>query len=280
MAQTKFQKFVELVLDNVFDTMALLVAGFMFVRHQIRPFTSAEIPDLATGLLGVLGLLAISGVWDRNRRLSRIERLSRESRDLVQRRLNEKARAWDFFFSERDRQIPSDVFASATSILLSGITLTRTSREYMFALGQRLVAGAHIRVIITDPSSEEILKELALRSVGETTAEYWRNRLNSVTTIVQAIAQTPGSRGSLSLGFLPYIPSFGLTLVDPEESQGFGFAEVYHHKSIEPTPFFGFERSEDPYWYDYFVRQSEILWNSCRIEELPKATDLALISRS
>jgi hypothetical protein len=274
MAQTKPQKFVEWILDNVFDSMALGVAAYMFIRHQIKPFTLENVPDLATGLLGVLGLLAISGVWDRNRRLSRIERFAREGRDLVERRLNEKARAGDFFSSESERQIPSDVFSSATRILISGISLTRTAREYMFTLGQRLVAGATVRVMIVDPGSEQVLAELALRSVGDTTSEYWRNRLDTVVTIVQAIAKTPGSKGTLSIGFLPYIPSFGLILVDSNESHGFGFAEIYHHKSIEPTPFFEFQKSEDPYWFDYFSRQAEILWNSCRVEELSRAVEV------
>lgn len=47
-------------------------------------------------------------------------------------------------------------------------------------MGQRLVAGAYIRIIIVDPTVEPVLEEFVLRNVGDTTPEYWRNRLQTV----------------------------------------------------------------------------------------------------
>lgn len=150
MQPSRFQRFVEYLLDNLFDIVTIVVAGYLVIRHQIQPFAPSDIAELATWILAVLGLIAVSGLWDRNRRLHRIEKLSEESRDLVLRRLSGKVHAADFFLAER--QLSDKIFASAATIFLSGITLTRTTREYMYILSQRLVAGAYIRIIIVDPT--------------------------------------------------------------------------------------------------------------------------------
>ena len=272
MAQSSLQKIIEYILDNLFDMITIIIAAYLVIRHQYKPFGPEDLPNLITGILAVMGFLAVSGLWDRNRRLNRIERLSKQSRDLVHRRLNEKPHAWDFFITEH--QLSNKTFDSATEIIIMGITLTRTTREHMFTLGKRLVAGATIRIIIVDPTKDTVLEELALRTLGDTTPEYWRNRLQSIVTIINAIATTPGSTGNIKIGYLPYIPSFGFVLIDPEESHGFGFVELYHHKSVEPVPQFELKASHDPFWYAYYKRQYDILWNSCRIEQLPKATEI------
>lgn len=272
MHPSRFRLFVEYLLDNLFDIVTILVAGYLVIRHQVSPFAPSDIAELATWILAVLGLIAVSGLWDRNRRLHRIERLSEESRDLVLRRLSGKTRAGDFFLSER--RLSDQTFASATTIFLSGMTLTRTTREYVYALGQRLVAGASIRIIILEPT-DSLLQELTLRSMGETTADYWRSRLQTVETLIGVIAKTPGSTGKLELGHLPYLPSFGLTMIDPDQPHGFCFVELYHHKSAEPNPTFEVRASDDPHWYRFFRQQFEILWSSCRIEILPKTSEPA-----
>ncbi len=117
------------------------------------------------------------------------------------------------------------------------------------------------------------MQELALRSFGKTTAEYWKTRLNTVATMIDVIVNTPGSTGNVELGYLPYIPSFGFTIVDPDEPHGVCFVELYHHKSAEPNPSFEIKSSDDMYWYKFFRQQFEILWESCRIETLPKSTN-------
>jgi len=271
LKSSRLQVFVEYLLDNLFDVATIVVAGYLVIRYQIKPLVSPSIDDianLATWILAVLGLIAVSGLWDRNRRLNRIEKVSEESRDLIQNRISGKVRVSDFFLSER--QISDQTFAQANTIYIAGVTLTRTTREYMYILGQRLAAGAYVRIIIADPTKESALHEFALRSMGDTTAEYWRTRLQTVETVIDAIAKTPESKGKLEIGYLPYMPSFGLVITDPNTSHGFCYVELYHHKSAEPNPAFLIRTTEDPHWYQFFLRQYEILWNSCRIEKLPK----------
>lgn len=269
MQPSRFQAFVEYLLDNVFDIVTILVAGYLVTRHQIRPFTSNDVAELATWILAVLGLIAVSGLWDRNRRLHRIEKLSEESRDLVLRRLSGEVRASDFLLSEH--QLSDETFSSANTIFLSGITLTRTTREYNHIFDQRLAAGARVRIIIVDPTVDSIVEEVALRSRG--TIGSWRARLQAAEQAIHDIPKFGGGKGRLEIGYLPYTPSFGIVMIDPYEPHGFCFVELYHHEKHAPSPAFHLRASDDPFWYQFFREQYEILWARCRIEQLPKAAE-------
>jgi hypothetical protein len=266
MTYERVQKVIDFVLDNLFDIVTIGIAAYLIIRHGIQPFTSADISELAVWILAVLGLIAVSGLWDRHRRLRRIEKLMEESNALILRRISGKVYANDFFLSSK---LTDEVFSSASKIFLAGITLTRTTREFMHILGQRLVAGANIRVIVIDRAVNSVMETMASRSMGDTTAEYWRTRMQTVESVIEAIAATPSATGKLEIGHLPYIPSFGLVFIDPDEPHAFCRVEIYHHRSAEPNPTFEIRASDDRSWYDFFRRQYEILWSSCRTEVLP-----------
>ncbi len=260
---SKLRAFFEYMLDNLFDIATILIAGFLVLRQQLQPSATADFSELATWILAVLGLIAVSGLWERNRKLHRIENIAQEGRDLILRRLAGRAYARDFFANEKP--VSDKTFASSDVIYVSGMTLTRTAREYMYVWGQRLIAGATIRVMILDTETN-LLKELILRSSGETTIEYWKNKLQTVQSLISYIGQTPGSKGGIELGYLPYIPSYGLVIVDPDEPNGRCIVEMYHHESAKPNPTFELSRVDDPEWFIFFREQFDTMWRSCRVE--------------
>jgi len=262
MTSSRLQAFVEYLLDNLFDIVTIIVAGFLVVRHQIHPFSPSDVSELATWILAVLGLIAVSGLWDRNRRLRRIENLSEESRNLVLRYISGNIRASDFFLKEH-RPFTDDYFTRASDIVLSGITLERTLRSFMHILSQRLASGASIRVVLLEPE-EALLQELAKKHWA--TADYWRSQIQISQELLRVIASVQGAKGEIKVGYLPYIPSFGFTVVDPQSPHGTCRVNVYHHKTGDTNPTFELKKKDDPEWYDFFITQFEILWNSCRIE--------------
>jgi hypothetical protein len=154
--QSRLQAFVEWLLDNLFDMLTILVAGFLVIRYQIRPPAPTDIAEIATWILGVLGLLAVSGLWERNRRLHRIEKLAEEARNLALRYSERRACASDFFLAER--RLTANDLSSANTIYFAGKVLARSAREFMYVLGQRLVAGATVRFVILDPECEPVLQ--------------------------------------------------------------------------------------------------------------------------
>ncbi len=261
------QKMIDFILDNIFDLLTIGITAYLVVRNAIRPFSAEDIGQLLVWILGVLGLVAISGLWDRHRRLRRIERLMEEGNSLILRRLSGKVYANDFFVPTK---LSENMFSSANKIFLAGITLTRTTREFMDVLGQRLKAGAIIKLIIIDRKIDGVVETMASRSMGETTAEYWRTRMQTVESVINTIASTPGASGKLQIGYLPYIPSFGLVIVEPNKPNAVCRVELYHHRSAEPNPTFEVNAKDDPTWYSFFERQYDILWDSCRTEDLPR----------
>ncbi len=262
-----FRTVVEFVLDNLFDIATILVAAYLVVRYQVVPVTVNDLPEITTWILAVLGLISVSGLWDRNRKLRRIENIAEESRDLIRNRLSGRVQASEFFLQER--KLSNKTFASASTIFLTGFALTRTAREYNSILAQRLVAGATIRIIIIDPAIESVLKDASLKSIGAT-AEHWRSRLEVTETALDAIANTPGAKGKIEIGYLPYTPSFGFVMIDPYEAFGFAYVEIYHHKSVEFNATFELKAADDPQWYDFFRRQYEVLWGDCRTKQFPR----------
>lgn len=260
--QSRFQALVEWILDNLFDVATIVVAVWLVIRYQVRPPAPTDVAEIATWILGVLALLAVSGLWERNRRLHRIEHLAEESRNLALRSLDRKAYAGDFFLRER-RLTPNDL-SSANTIHLAGRVLAGSARKFMHVLGQRLVAGATIRFLILDPEHEPVLQQAVLQSL-DAPIGFWRDTLKTTVTIIEALAKTPGRKGTVEIGYLSFIPSFGLELVDPDQQHGTCFVELYQHRSTKPHATFELRASDDPYWFQYFEEQFHLLWEQCRV---------------
>lgn len=180
----------------------------------------------------------------------------------------DRVTADQFFFKKPlTRLLPDSMLENANIICLSGMTLIRTTRELMTPLVDRLIAGASIRIMILDPV-ESVLEELTKRSYHETDNANWQRSLATVQARIENIGKAPDCQGTLQLGRLPYIPSFGFLMVDPDTAHGLILVEIYHHRSADDNPTFLLRASEDSEWYKFFRQQYEILWNSCRIETL------------
>jgi hypothetical protein len=267
MRPSRLRALVEYLLDNFFDILTILIAGYLVIRHQVQPFQNDEIAELATWILAVLGLIAVTGLWDRNRRLGRIEALAKESRDLIKHYVDERTHADDFF--QPRNEISEQLFTAATTIYITGVTLGGASSAYANILRHRLVAGALIRIILIDPR-DSVLNVLISRSWAEVAPDYYPNRIKSVEAQFEYIARVPGNKGKMEIGHLPFHPSFGLVFIDPDEPHGICYVNIYPHKVPGPQPSFEIRASDDPIWYSFFRQQFDVLWSSCRIETIPK----------
>lgn len=172
------------------------------------------------------------------------------------------------FLSNR-RYLPDRLLTAARTICMSGFTLSRTTREYLRALEPSLTTGGDVRVMILE-ATDALLDQCVKRSGGQTTPEHWRKRLDSTESLLDVVSKTPGVTGTLSLGHLPYIPSYGIIMVDPDTQHGVIVVELYHHRSWEDNPTFELRADRDGDWYKFFRRQFDLMWESCRVETLPR----------
>lgn len=275
MKQTGLVNLFKFIMRNFIDLATIAVAGYVVIRHQVSPF---KIEELAAWLLAILALMAISGLWERNRRLDKIEKLVQENHDLALKEYGENAKAHHFFANDTNflHQISKTRFDNAKQIYLSGMSLRRTIRTLQPTLEQRLIAGVHVRVIILDGKSPLLMEELTLRSAGAKKAKGWREVIENANDDIQTIVQRlpKNAKGTLEVGFLPYIPSFGMVLINANERNGYDkicYVEIYHHRSTEANPTFVINYQDDETWFKFYASQYDLLWKSCvDVEKYPE----------
>lgn len=267
MQESRLAKVLDFIVDSLFDFATIAVAAYLVIRHQVQPFTAADIAELASGILAVLGLIAVSGIWDRNRRMRRIETLSRETNELVLREISGKGLASDFLLT--DTALTEEFFASANKIILTGITLQNRTRQFTHVLEQRLRAGASIQLVLLEPSDSN-LQQMVARGWGQATPEYYRRIINTTVDRLESIGRKQQNRGQIEIGYLPFYPAMAFEMVNPDQPHGTCWVTILPHKSTRASPTFRLKASEDPHWYEFFREQFVLLWSSCRVEKLPK----------
>lgn len=222
-------------------------------------FNVFNVGVVASATLATLALLAYGSIGSRenvDRLKDEVATLSIEVRENVLGRV----RAEDFFVSERPKY---GEFESARTIGVIGATLSRTVIEHAGVFERRLKSGAAICCAIIDPKSGAV-SQATLRSYGVTEDRFYESRIKPTVDLLQILSSLAGKTGSLELRLLPYVPSFGIIAIDPAEADGVIYVEIYRHKSLEDNPTFKLERERDQRWYDYFLRQYYVLWESAR----------------
>lgn len=215
---------------------------------------------IAAGTLATLALLAYSNLNSREE-MEAAKNKTEALTQLIEDRMLGKPRAKQFFIEERPNY--SSEFAKAKKICISGVTLSRTVRDYLGVFEDRLKNDASIQLIIIDPESVAA-KQAALRSYRVTSDDFYPNRIRPTVELANLLISLPEITGEFLLYLLPFTPSFGLTLIDPDEAHGKIYVEIYQHKSVEPNPSFKLERQKDPEWYDFFAQQFSLLAASSR----------------
>ena len=205
-------------------------------------------------ILAVLALLAVSGLETRHRS----EEAGRQLEQLAA-SLSGDVPA-DRFLKARMPALEEDM-AAAADIGLVGVTLARTVRDLLPVLDRRLRRGASVRVLVIDKDSPAQTEALA-RSRGADSPDFYQHRLASTIDLLGVLASVAQDESALQLRLLPYVPTFGMCLIDPAETYGRIHVEVYQHQTIEQNPSFSLRADRDSHWYQLFARQFETLWSS------------------
>ncbi|MEN3611366.1 hypothetical protein AAH979_17625 [Plantactinospora sp. ZYX-F-223] len=217
---------------------------------------AADSQVLAAATLGVLAVMAISGL------------VSRHAVDEVRVALHQIAAneagevAADRFLSLRRAGLDAEI-TGANEIALVGVTLTRTVRDMLPLLDRRLRAGARLRVVLIDTDSDANLEAVA-RSKKADMPGFYRRRVSSTLDLLRVLASSGPSESALQIRVLPYVPTFGLCMLDAEDTHGRMWVEMYQHRTVEPNPTFKLRADRDGQWYALFRGQFETMWESAR----------------
>lgn len=251
------------ILDNIFDFATIACVLYVVIRHQFTPYGPDDITNLMSWMLAVLGLLAFSTVWERHRQLRNIEQVSLETHEIVKKRLSGQVFALDFFLPE-GQKVSADELRNADDIYVVGMVLSRTTREYLALFGDRVKEGANLKFVLLDHEHPELMTIMPGRSYGTQPSDWWRDRIKQSVKHIEDIPNSPNPPGSIEVGLLPYFPSFGMWLIDPDKAHGKIIVEMYHHRTPERQPTFTLRADEDTYWYNMFRQQFDLLWESCQ----------------
>lgn len=255
------KKALKFVLANI-DTLVAILVSILATIFGV--FGGNQILLLA-GISATLAILAAGLIRDRLNREALGEQIAE-----LKRSLPDRPSALTFF------TITSNVnarFQQATLIDLCGVTLTNTINKQFPILRERIEAGAKVRILLVDPTSQAI-EMSAQRSTNPKDTEYYRRRLESsfsdLTYLYKFIEDIKLDKkaskvGSLSVRLLSYAPSFGMTNIDAKKKNGIVYVEVFPHKfGFKTHPSFELTLENDQAWYDYFVEQFEQMWDTAQ----------------
>ena len=235
--------------ENLEVYLTLVVALALLI---LDVFGVASTEAIAAGTLATLALLAFSTLTNREQ----TQRLARAAEQAVLGRSS----ADDFFWEES--HLGEQDFEGASFIGLVGITLSKTVARYESVFENRLASGAHIRVITIDPTTQAPQQAID-RSAGIVGQTFFVDLLKPTVDRLCSLANAAHPSTNLELGLLPFIPSFGLILIDPDQRDGRIIVEIYQHKSSALHPTFELRPHLDERWYGFFKEQFDLLWKSC-----------------
>jgi hypothetical protein len=241
-----------------------VVVGLALVIAVLGVIGAVDSNVLASCTLAVLALMATSALMSRHQVDDLTAALDRVA-------ANESGNvAADRFLTERIPALDGEI-ATATDIGFVG-TLTRTMRDALPVLDRRLRAGARVRILVIDTDSSANAESVA-RSRKADTPDFYRNHVSSTIDLLRVLATTGSSEASLQVRLLPFVPTFGMCVVDGMDSHGRIYVEMYQHRSLESRPAFSLRADRDGRWYTLFAGQFETMWSSGRPVELQTRTD-------
>lgn len=217
---------------------------------------------LAAATLAVLAVMATSGLASRHQVddvRTTLERLAANESGKV---------AAERFLSRRLPALDTEI-VTATDIALVGVTLTRTIRDMLPVLDRRLRSGARVRVLLIDTDSRANVEAVS-RSRKTDSTDLYRHRVASTADLLRVLASSAASPSTLQLRMLPFVPTFGLCMVDGDDPHGRIHVEIYQHRTLEPNPSFSLHADRDGHWYGLFRGQFETMWESGRAVPLTR----------
>ena len=98
----------------------------------------------------------------------------------------------------------------------------------------------NLKFVLLDYEHAELMSIMSGRSYGTQTSDQLQQRIKQSVIHIRDIpkSQHPAPPGTIQIGLLPYFPSFGMWLIDPDKPHGKIMVEMYHHRTPERQPMF------------------------------------------
>jgi hypothetical protein len=223
--------------------VTIVGAGATIVLDFLR------IVELSTAEEVIIALLALLAIDALTERISVLERIENKLRGR-----GVRLRDRNSFAEPLERRL-----ASASEVCLVGVNLVGIISHHRDLMTARAKEGCRFRIVTLDPEFLN-LSSLPYSWYGSGRKESLRYAMHSIERIIR---KTGEDRVELRLARFP--PPYSLLMIDPGRASGEVQVELYTHgRSTQERPHFILTRDIDSYWYDFFRREFELVWESSR----------------
>lgn len=224
------------------DLVATILVSIVAIICDLFGF----IPDtLITSLtLTVLLLISLTSIVNRHR----VEDLT----SIVSNKQNE-------FFGEEFPGTLKNHLETAAELWVIGISLSRTIKTYYSVFEQKLREGYYIRVLLVHPEGASV-EMAATRYYARRDSSQKAIEIKNSLELLCELRNT--TRGKIDIRTTMAPISHGVLAVNPNTASGVLYIENYPFRIVsESVPKYVL-RAQDGRWYEFFKRESEILWDS------------------
>jgi hypothetical protein len=227
------------------------ITTIVLAIYATSPGTISQ-DQLNNWIILLLALLATTTILDRLKYLNKITKIYSIAEAIAQDPIPA-----DRFLKPGLPDLTS-YLVKAKSIDICGVTINRSIQRYLNILEERLNSGCKIRAILIDPNS--IAPEHAESKSRSTDARTYRSKIALTLHYLHELKKkTLSSSGTLSVRVVPFDPSFGMFIINGDDSDGIIACEIYQHSSNDPCPSFQLN-AIDKNWFTFFRRQYSVMW--------------------
>jgi hypothetical protein len=241
---------------NHLDTYIAITIGLVVAALDVASVVDSTVVSATT--LGTLSLLAFGSLESRHQvddlrlEFAALARSVTASRDV---------RADDFLHDGNPDFRP--VIRQSRDMRFLGVTLNRVVTNNGNELSRQLKHGATVRMLLMDPDKDgprTALQRCASAADYASGSNPYLRRIQATIDDIRRLAQDCGP-GTLEVKLLAFLPAFGLSMFDPDDSSGSLYVEIYPHKAVGPSYQLQLRRGRDGTQYEHFARQFDLLWD-------------------
>jgi hypothetical protein len=262
--------FLKSIFDVIEDLVAIGIAISILIFGWSKDTDAFKnSPLLWGGIVSILTIMAIGNLRDRRYRFQKIHTtVEKTFQEILDHKIVIPMAADDFFKDGAEKI--QDSLLNAATIDLLGITLSTTAGTTLKLIKDRLKANGKVRIIILDSTSDTALEQLVQQSWSKRASkEKYIALLDNVSDLLEEISNEPGIKGSFEIGYLPFIPSVGMTLVDSKKDNGAGIVKVYQQLK-KGSRLFYFNKHDAPETFEFYCEQFNLMWAECKVNKVKK----------
>jgi hypothetical protein len=160
------------------------------------------------------------------------------------------------------RDFPADLDgrrAAAKDLLYVGVSMYRTLPPLRNDMRRMAQAGHRVRVVLVDPTDEDLVRGAALHLAGVATDDLAARVANTLGELERL---SRGVSRPIELRVATVAPTMNMNVIDQDEPNGLVVLQHYEYlPGDEAAPIIRLT-ANDGYWYRHFVNEAERIWES------------------